>query len=1022
MSDNGSSSIPALSRQALTELVFDHTADYAVIVTDPLGKIIAWNPSAEVILGWTAEEAVGQPYELFYTPDDRAAGQPIKEIEAALEQGRALDERWHIKRDGTIFWASGELSPLYKDGVLIGYTKILRDRTRERLTEESLRLAQKVGNIGTFELFPREGWIAVSPEFCRLWGVPIQSKLRVQTLMEHIHPEDRARLATDKAELPDDALEYIEYRIQRADTGEERWIARRGEPVHIEYSQTKRYLGVCYDVTERKRADISIRAAEARWRDLFEGMTEGFYLAEAIRDERGRMVSFRYQEANPSFWYQTGLDTSTVVLGRTVHELFPSIAEQRVKTYATLLETGRPQHFEVYAEQLGSRWFEARARRITVDSFAVLFMDITQRKGTEVALEKSESRFKAITHSIEQIVWDARPDGYRDFYNERWYEYTGMQKDSNTGFTWLDYVHPDELDRTKAAWQHSVVTGEPFRTEYRLRHHSGQYRWMLARAHPLLDADKRIVRWYGSSTDIQDIVEAREVLSRSQEELEGLVTERTRERDRIWHLSNDMMAVTRLNSEIVSINAACSRTLDLSENELLGQSFLDITHPEDKAKTRTELGRLSQGHSTADFEVRLRHRDGSYRLTSWTAVAEHAYVYAVGRDITEQRQTEEQLRQAQKMEAVGQLTGGIAHDFNNLLTGIIGSLDLMQRRFKAGRVENLDHYMDAAVTSAQRAAALTQRLLAFSRRQALDLKPVDINQLVASLEDLLHRTTGENITLTTHLGAGLCPACTDTNQLESALVNLVINARDAMPNGGTIDISTSSIHLNEDHGPEMDGLKAGDYIKLSIKDTGTGMTPDVQAKVFDPFFTTKPIGQGTGLGLSMVYGYIKQSKGHIRIISEPGKGTEVCLYLPCHKGAIDEAPIGTDTAISLGSGETVLVVEDEAVVRGLVIEVLKELGYEVLEAADSKSAIPILESHQRIDLMISDVGLPGLNGRQLAEIARQFRPELKVLFATGYAEGSYVKGYLGRGMALITKPFAIDTLAARIKEMLAAEF
>ncbi|MFC6478989.1 response regulator [Pseudomonas asuensis] len=250
----------------------------------------------------------------------------------------------------------------------------------------------------------------------------------------------------------------------------------------------------------------------------------------------------------------------------------------------------------------------------------------------------------------------------------------------------------------------------------------------------------------------------------------------------------------------------------------------------------------------------------------------------------------------------------------------------------------------------------------------------------------------------------------------------MINARDAMPNGGTIDISTSSIHLNEDHGPEMDGLKAGDYIKLSIKDTGTGMTPDVQAKVFDPFFTTKPIGQGTGLGLSMVYGYIKQSKGHIRIISEPGKGTEVCLYLPCHKGAIDEAPIGTDTAISLGSGETVLVVEDEAVVRGLVIEVLKELGYEVLEAADSKSAIPILESHQRIDLMISDVGLPGLNGRQLAEIARQFRPELKVLFATGYAEGSYVKGYLGRGMALITKPFAIDTLAARIKEMLAAEF
>ena len=388
----------------------------------------------------------------------------------------------------------------------------------------------------------------------------------------------------------------------------------------------------------------------------------------------------------------------------------------------------------------------------------------------------------------------------------------------------------------------------------------------------------------------------------------------------------------------------------------------------------------------------------------------------VATEVRERSRTEDALRQAQKMEAVGQLTGGIAHDFNNLLTGIVGSLDLMQRRHARGE-QDLDRYINAAVTSAQRAAALTQRLLAFSRRQTLHLKPVDVNQLVASLEDLLHRTTGENITLETRLSAGLLPACMDANQLESAVINLVINARDAMPHGGHITVSTASFVMGNRPDPAKRGLTEGEYILLSVTDTGTGMTPEVIARAFEPFFTTKPIGQGTGLGLSMVYGFIKQAKGYVQVESEPGRGSRVCLYLPVQHGEA-VTPVPESEPVLNGAGETILVVEDEPVVRSLVVEVLNDLGYQTIEAGDATEALPSLEDGQRIDLLITDVGLPGMNGRQLADVARQHRPSLKVLFATGYAESATAKDFLGRDMAVITKPFAIEAFASKVREML----
>jgi signal transduction histidine kinase len=382
-------------------------------------------------------------------------------------------------------------------------------------------------------------------------------------------------------------------------------------------------------------------------------------------------------------------------------------------------------------------------------------------------------------------------------------------------------------------------------------------------------------------------------------------------------------------------------------------------------------------------------------------------------------QTEEALRQSQKMDAVGQLTGGLAHDFNNLLQGIVGSLDRVQTRLARGRLADIDRFLKSAFESANRAAALTNRLLAFSRRQALDPRPADLNHLVASMEDLIRRTMGPPIDVEVVRAHDLWAAKVDLPQLESALLNLCINARDAMPEGGSLTIETTNAWLDE-HAARLRDLPPGEYVALSVSDTGAGMTPEVRARAFDPFFTTKPLGQGTGLGLSMVYGFVQQSGGQVRIYSEVGRGTSVSLYLPHYVGSVDEQLVAQQRETDGGLGETVLVVDDEATVRMLVNEVLTEQFYNILEATDGRSALNHLEADRRIDLLITDVGLPGgMNGRQVADAARVHRPDLKVLFITGYAENAAIKKWqLEPGMAVLRKPFAMATLENKVREML----
>ncbi len=391
-------------------------------------------------------------------------------------------------------------------------------------------------------------------------------------------------------------------------------------------------------------------------------------------------------------------------------------------------------------------------------------------------------------------------------------------------------------------------------------------------------------------------------------------------------------------------------------------------------------------------------------------------------DVTRRRHLEEQLRQSQKMEAVGQLTGGLAHDFNNLLTGISGSIELLETRIAQGRMDDVQRYILTAKGAAKRAASLTHRLLAFSRRQTLDAKPTDLNRLVADLDELVRRIVGPAIAVELVAAADLWLTLVDQNQLENAVLNLCINARDAMPDGGRLTVETGNTTLDERAARERD-LPAGQYVSLRVSDTGVGMTPAVAARAFDPFFTTKPLGEGTGLGLSMVYGFVRQSSGQARIDAEPGAGTTVWLYLPRHIGEPEarESGAGIVKTSTLETGEVALVVDDEASIRMLVTEVLEELGFTSIEAEDGQAGLGILESGRRIDLMITDVGLPGgINGRQLADAGLVLRPDLKVLFITGYAENAVMgNGHLKRGMHVLTKPFAMDELARRVRDVMA---
>ncbi|KIK89550.1 PAS domain-containing sensor histidine kinase [Pseudomonas sp. W15Feb9B] len=619
---------------------------------------------------------------------------------------------------------------------------------------------------------------------------------------------------------------------------------------------------------------------------------------------------------------------------------------------------------------------------------------------------------------------------------------------------YLQGVHPEDRALIARSIKHCITHGTEYAEEYRLLKADGELRWVFARGRCYKDHHGRPVRFLGAALDLTERKHTEQALRQSQTELQLIINAMP-----ILISYVDHEERFRLN------NAAYLDWYGLTPQELYGRTIREVIGEEAYFLRAPYIAEALAGRPCS-FSLYTPHRDGSNRHALMNYLPRHGadgsvngfYIFVI--DESERKKTEEALRNlnetleervsarteqlaqanqrlqnemfereraedalrhAQKMEAVGQLTGGIAHDFNNMLTGIIGSLDLMQRYIADGRADEIGRFTEAAVSSANRAAALTHRLLAFSCRQSLDRKPLNVNELIHSLEDLIRRTKGDPIELTLRLADDVWPISTDVSQLENALLNLVINARDAMPDGGELLIETANVYLDGNDITTLEPVKAGDYLMLAVSDNGTGMTPSVRAKAFDPFFTTKPIGQGTGLGLSMIYGFAQQSGGHVSLDSLPNQGTCVRLYLPRLNLLEPERPVveTLSAAPTATCGETVVVVEDDPAVRMLVLDLLKELGYLAHEAADASAALPLLESELRVDLLVTDVGLPGMNGRQLAEIARQHRPGLKVLFMTGYAQKAAERqGFLEDGMDMVAKPFSIEVLANKIREMI----
>ena len=713
--------------------------------------------------------------------------------------------------------------------------------------------------------------------------------------------------------------------------------------------------------------------------------------------------------------------------------------EDRERTEAGFKDAVKGDVREYYSEYRIVRPSDKQVRWIAVKAFIErdedgralrlvgAHIDITELRRAELALLESEQRFRLIANSAPVPMWVSELNGSRAFANEAYCAFLGVSYAEALKFDWRQRLHPDDLPRILKEQIAGESSRKAFSLEARYRRGDGEWRWIRSQSQPRWGVNGEHIGFIGVAYDITEAKQAEAELRRDNQTLVSQVERRTRERDRLWNVSQDLLLVSDHSGTWLSVNPAWQRTLGWSEGQLLAGQLPALEHPEDRPVQARPGAQFSLANRPPRFESRFQHKDGSWRWISWTVAAADGLLYGVGRDVTAEKQaeaslraTEEQLRQAQKMEAVGQLTGGIAHDFNNLLTGILGGLDIIGRRIAAGRYDDVRRFIEPVVASAHRAAGLTHRLLAFSRRQSLDPKPIDVNALVGGMEELLRRSLGEQIALKLKFDDRLWTAEADTNQLESAVLNLVLNARDAMAEGGTLTVETANIAIDPGFAALHEGVEAGEYVTICVADTGVGMEQSVIDRAFDPFFTTKPIGQGTGLGLSMVYGFAKQSRGHVAISSQVGQGTTVRIYLPRHKGAaaVEDESTGSH-ASRARDGDSVLVVEDEAAVRLLVVEVLHELGYRVLEAKDGQSALAIVESEARIDLLISDVGLPGMNGRQLAEFARSRRPGLKVLFMTGYAEQAAVRSkFVGEGMDMIAKPFAMEALATRVREML----
>jgi PAS domain S-box-containing protein len=1063
--------VSALTIDAVMGIALD-----AVIAVDREGVIVAWNALATTTFGWAESEVVGRNLgDLIVPPRYRAAHRAgmarFQETGLARVVGQRI-EISAIDRDAREFPVELSIvqAPPGGQAAFIGFLRDISDRlaakSRLVLSEESLRLATEAAEVGTWDLDLVTDELTWSDRTKAMFGISPDVPCSMDDFYGGLHPDDQDATSVAFATALDPGIRAV-YDVQYRTVGKEdrvvRWVAAKGKGIFDADGRCVRAVGTAIDVTAQKAA-LARQAFMLEVVDLLRGGETGQALESACA-ALGRYFGVSrvgYGQLDPReevFRYTVCWTDGSVppLLGDLPAHAFGVKIVQRLSAGSTVVVgdlfsdtlSDEPETLET-ASNVDTRAIlvvpflrgprlrtiiylnDRNARRWSLEDVAFMeevaerLRQVIDRADAEAALAASEAEFRTFAQAMPNQVWASAPDGNLNWFNERVYAYGGAKPGELDGDGWVAMVHPEDVPVAGEKWQAALQTGDTYETEFRLRRQDGAYRWHLGRALPIRDLDGKIGRWIGTNTDIEDQKATTEALARLNATLAHEVTERTADLDRVWRNSQDLLVVVDASGAFRAVSPSVEAILGWTPEDLVGQTALGFIVEEDQASTNAAIEAAAVGLLDV-YENRYRHKQGGFRWLSWVAAPEEGLIYASGRDVTAEKsaaeelaRTQDALRQSQKMEAVGQLTGGIAHDFNNMLAVVIGSLDLLGRRLD-GEDARSRRYLEAALEAAQRAATLTQRLLAFSRQQPLRPEPTDLNKLVAGMSDLLRHSLGTDVRLETVLGGGLWRVDADPNQLENVILNLAVNARDAMPEGGRLTLETQNAHLDERYVAHEPGLGVGQYVLLAISDTGAGMPADVIAKAFDPFFTTKPVGKGTGLGLSQVYGFIKQSGGHVKIYSEVGEGTAIKVYLPRLVGRDATTPASDATPyLPLGdSQELVLVVEDEPAVRRFTVDAMGELGYRVIEADGAQAALQLVDAHPNIALLFTDIVMPDVNGRKLADEARRRRPGLKVLFTTGYTRNAVVhNGVLDPGVQMIGKPFTIEQLAAKVREVL----
>ncbi len=1112
------------------------SSDDAIIGETLDGIIFSWNPAAERLYGWTAAEALGQ-HRGFAIPPDRVS--ELVEVMVRLRAGEQVPslETERLRKDGKRFPVSVNVSPIFgPEGLLIGVSKLVRDLSERKCTEallvrDALILANVWDSVVVTDL---KGTVTYWNEGAtRLFGWTAEEMLG-RPLMERYPQPVREWLMEEIRSLAVGAEWNGEFEDFRKD-GSRVWIDARVTRVHDAAGEPVGIVGVSHDITERKQAENALRESEERFRSFMEHCPAAAF----IKDESGRLQyvnsAWRRQfDPEPVEWQgKTEFDfwpaETAALFQASDRQCLSQDQPLQTEECGQLPTSGETRHWLAMKFPLG----DGEGRRV-----GGMAWDVTDRKQVEESLRAREERYRQLADAMPQIVWETAPDGYHEYYNRQWYEYTGLTHEETQGDGWNRVFHPDDQSLAWEKWRRSLETGEPYEIEYRCRRHDGQYRWFLGRALPQRDADGRILRWFGTCTDIHDFKDAEVVLRDKEAKLaealriarmgywsrdlstgliewsdelyqifgvappaEGQtlewllslihpcdrekvgakleeaiavggyfehtyrvlspggeriiheagrvfsgpdgrasriagtaqdVTERFQAqaalhlRDRAMRAVKQGIVITdpsQPDNPIVYTSPGFEQLTGYSSSESVGRScrFLQgkDTDPAAVARIRAAI----EAGNPCTVELLNYRKDGTpfWNELSLSPVRDEAdritNFVGVQADVTGRREMEQQLRQSQKIEGIGQLAGGIAHDFNNMLAVINGYSDLVLASLPAGH--KLRQYVEEITNAGERAAGLTRQLLAFSRRQILEPKVLDVNQLVLGLDKMLRRLIGEDIELVTLLDPDSLFAKADAGQLEQVLLNLAINSRDAMPSGGALALTTASVYCDAATVPRDAESAPGHYVRLTVRDTGCGMEPETLIRIFEPFFTTKGVGKGTGLGLSTVYGIVRQIGGFLQVESAPGQGTTFSIYLPRVNAPAVAQEERQARALPQGE-ETILVVEDEPMVRALVVTMLRRCGYTVLEALLPDEALRLVDEYGGpIHMLVSDVVMPRMSGPALADAVLSRRPGIAVLFISGYTDDAVIRhGVLTQEVELLQKPFAARDLAERVRRLL----